>query len=154
MGVSENKGTPKSSMLIRFSIVNHPFWGTPIFENIQLDHHKGTVTSIITTWGSHSWGSKLQAGVLMVWSMVHEPNFDMNIIGPNTWSKRWHFKHLLNIFLVTYWANDSDWLKQIAISWSVPLSEMLLRKISQGCCYGTTICSQHQRSHDTYKCSL
>ena len=31
MGVSENGGTPKSSILIGFSIINHPFWGTPIF---------------------------------------------------------------------------------------------------------------------------
>ena len=31
MGVSKNRGTPKSSILIRFSIINHPFWGTPIF---------------------------------------------------------------------------------------------------------------------------
>ena len=27
---------PKSSILIGFSIINHPFWGTPIFGNIQL----------------------------------------------------------------------------------------------------------------------
>ena len=32
MDVSENSGTPKSSILIGFSIINHPFWGTPIFE--------------------------------------------------------------------------------------------------------------------------
>ena len=31
MGVSENNGTPKSSILIGFSIINHPFWGTTIF---------------------------------------------------------------------------------------------------------------------------
>ena len=35
MGVSENSGTPKSSILIGFSIVNHPVWGTPIFGNTQ-----------------------------------------------------------------------------------------------------------------------
>ena len=33
LGVSENSGTPKSPILIGFSIVNHPFWGTPIFGN-------------------------------------------------------------------------------------------------------------------------
>ena len=33
--VSENSGTPKSSILIGFSIINHPFWGTPIFGNTQ-----------------------------------------------------------------------------------------------------------------------
>ena len=38
MDVSENSGTPKSSILIGFSIINHPFWGkTPIFGNIQMD---------------------------------------------------------------------------------------------------------------------
>ena len=36
MGVSKNSGTPKSSILIGFSIINHPFWGTPIFGNT---HH-------------------------------------------------------------------------------------------------------------------
>ena len=36
MGVSKNRGTPKSSILIGFSIVNHPFWGTPIFGNTHM----------------------------------------------------------------------------------------------------------------------
>ena len=32
MDVSENNGTSKSSILIGFSIVNHPFWGfSPYF---------------------------------------------------------------------------------------------------------------------------
>ena len=33
--VSENSGTPKSSILIGFSIINHPFWSTPIFGNTR-----------------------------------------------------------------------------------------------------------------------
>ena len=32
MGVSKNRATPKSSILIRLSIINHPIWGTPIFD--------------------------------------------------------------------------------------------------------------------------
>ncbi len=36
MGVSKNRGTPKSSILIGFSMINHPFWGTPIFGNIHI----------------------------------------------------------------------------------------------------------------------
>ena len=36
MGVSLNGGTPKSSILTGFSIINHPFWGTPIFENTHM----------------------------------------------------------------------------------------------------------------------
>ena len=31
MDVSKNRGTPKSSILIGFSMINHPFWGIPIF---------------------------------------------------------------------------------------------------------------------------
>ena len=37
MGVSKNRGTPKSSILIGFSIINHPFWGIPIFGNTHID---------------------------------------------------------------------------------------------------------------------
>ena len=36
MGVSKNNGTPKSSILIGFSIINHPFWGTTIFGNTHI----------------------------------------------------------------------------------------------------------------------
>ena len=37
MDVSENSGfSPKSSILIGFSIVNHPFWGTTIFGNTYM----------------------------------------------------------------------------------------------------------------------
>ena len=38
VGVSENSGTPKSSVLIGFSIINHPFWGTPIFGNTHVEN--------------------------------------------------------------------------------------------------------------------
>ena len=37
MGLSKNSGTAKSSILIGFSIINHPFWGpTPFFGNIHM----------------------------------------------------------------------------------------------------------------------
>ena len=36
MGGSKNSGTPKSSILIGFSIVNHPFWGTIIVGNTHI----------------------------------------------------------------------------------------------------------------------
>ena len=35
MGVSKNRGIPKSSILIGFSIINHPFWSTIIFGNTR-----------------------------------------------------------------------------------------------------------------------
>ena len=40
MDVSENSGTPKSSILIGFSIINHPFWGTLIFGNTPINLKK------------------------------------------------------------------------------------------------------------------
>ena len=36
LGVSKNSGTPKSSILIGFSIIKHPFWGTTIFGNTHI----------------------------------------------------------------------------------------------------------------------
>ena len=42
MGVSKNNGTPKSSILIGFSIINHPFWGTPIFGNTHIRYYSET----------------------------------------------------------------------------------------------------------------
>ena len=36
MDVSENSGTPKSSILIGCSLIDHPFWGTPIFGNTHM----------------------------------------------------------------------------------------------------------------------
>ena len=40
MGISKNRGTPKSSSLIGFSIINHPFSGTPIFGNTHISAYK------------------------------------------------------------------------------------------------------------------
>ena len=36
MDVSQNSDTPKLSILIGFSIINHPFWSTPIFGNTHM----------------------------------------------------------------------------------------------------------------------
>ncbi len=46
MDVSKNRGTSKSSILKGFSIVNHPFWGTPIFGNTQKAAKKRSRSSV------------------------------------------------------------------------------------------------------------
>jgi len=51
MSVSKNNGTPKSSILIRFSIINHSFWGAHIFGNIQIT--KRMVNSLTTAGCFH-----------------------------------------------------------------------------------------------------
>ena len=45
MGVSQNRGTPNSSILIGFSIINHQFWGTPIFGNTHMGPQKNGNTN-------------------------------------------------------------------------------------------------------------
>ncbi len=35
-GCFQNRGTPNHPFLMGFSIINHPFWGTPIFGNIHI----------------------------------------------------------------------------------------------------------------------
>ena len=50
MGVSKNNGIPKSSILIGFSIINHPFWGAPIFGNFHIDSDRmGMSEYVIST---------------------------------------------------------------------------------------------------------
>ncbi len=62
MGVSKNNGTPKSSILIGFSIIDHPFWGTPIFRSIQINpnkiKHPDPPRSIdwVPIFRGHGWG--------------------------------------------------------------------------------------------------
>ena len=43
LGIAINGGTPKSSILIGLSFMNHPFWGTAIYGNTHLQ----------TFWGSY-----------------------------------------------------------------------------------------------------
>ena len=47
MDVSENSGTPKSSISIGFSIINHPFWGTPILGNTHISHYKSFLAAFV-----------------------------------------------------------------------------------------------------------
>ena len=65
MDVSENSDTPKPSILIGFSIANHPFWDTPIFGNTQIpwmplglwakNSHKFLETSIVVKRRDVHW---------------------------------------------------------------------------------------------------
>ena len=58
-GCFQNSGTPKSSILIGFSIINYPFWGSPIFGNTQIlltTYHR--YAGIGATPGCHLTGCK------------------------------------------------------------------------------------------------
>ena len=63
MDVSENSGTPQSSIWIGFSIINHPFWGTPIFGNTHIYiyihwQNLGPLLKVFTFRLKPSWTSK------------------------------------------------------------------------------------------------
>ena len=51
MGVSKKRGTPKSSILIGFSIISHPFWGTNIFGNTHMAHMAIFGINSLNFWG-------------------------------------------------------------------------------------------------------
>ena len=80
IGVSLNGGTPKSSMLIGFSIINHPYWGTTILGNPHisfLDHmcsSKNTIEPPEDGWGNcqfcRVFGYYFLGIGFFVWSMV------------------------------------------------------------------------------------
>ena len=55
MDVSKNRGTPKSSILIGFPLINHPFWGTTIFGNTHMAPINGG--KYMGLYGFH-WGEK------------------------------------------------------------------------------------------------
>ena len=56
MGVPVNGDTPKSSILIGFSIINHPFWGTLIFGNTHMVNSTTcTVIYVTVYYGILGW---------------------------------------------------------------------------------------------------
>ena len=63
MGVSKNRGTPKSS------ITNHPFWGSPIFGNTHIDEisvrrHRDDISQTLICKCNHAVLEKLRVGTL------------------------------------------------------------------------------------------
>ena len=86
VGVSKNRGTPKSSSLIGFSIINHPFWGTTIFGNIHVSNQN---LQDIFGWprGLKSWTCK---SLLLTrhWLDVH--HLSKHLVIPR-WSKLLQF---------------------------------------------------------------
>ncbi len=78
MGVSKNNGTPKSSILIGFSLINHPFWWfSPYF---WVDTHM--------CMASLSYSSKfdlwIDLPIMQPWCKKSTKNYDtLRIIGPS-----------------------------------------------------------------------
>ena len=48
VGISWNRGTPKSSIFMEFSLINQPFMGTPILGNPHVPKHQS-----VMSWSRH-----------------------------------------------------------------------------------------------------
>ena len=55
MDVSENNGTPKSSILIGFSTINHPFWGNLNFGNTHIQKQTSQKKIQVLGGPRYSW---------------------------------------------------------------------------------------------------
>ena len=86
MDVSENSDTPISSILIGFSIINHPFWGTPIFGN----------THIVSSTTNQEWG------ILHVKKNNSGLEVPMLLLGYGSWKIHGH-EYPLNVFDASLW---------------------------------------------------
>ena len=90
LGVSENGGTPKSSILIGFSIINHPFWGTPIFGTptrnlvdfgwFRFNTHRATGQTFVT---SHELPGCTDSGSSETWDSAKQQ------VVVNRFKRRW-----------------------------------------------------------------
>ena len=71
MGVSLNGGTPKSSILTGFSIINHPFWGTTIFENTRIYIYT-IIHPLRLTWNLriHPWKRKKSSSKPIIFRLI------------------------------------------------------------------------------------
>ena len=67
-------GTPKSSILIGFSIISHPFWGTPIFGNTNMLNSQFSKSGTLTFGRLKYWELQFapaSISLTMPKSMVH-----------------------------------------------------------------------------------
>ena len=110
MGVSENSGTPKSSILIGFSIINHPIWGTPIFGNTHI--------VIIISNKTVTYGSKVATN----WSLQCVEPLDLKtLLAGSIWNTRnVGLRDLKSeYFILVCWEIFDFWQK---LTWSHPVT--------------------------------
>ena len=75
--VSGNRGTPKSSIWTGYSIINHPFWGTPIIRDLEY---------VIIIKCTHDICSKMDAASSIMIKLSWIP-FGGSTLGSSCWWK-------------------------------------------------------------------
>ena len=100
MGLSKNRGTPKSSILIGFSTINHPFSGTPIFgKHPYLKRsHFGKVQNKAGTKGLMTGGSWETFRFRM--SLRAEKNLG-NDLPSHSWPKKFWVKSTIETYRIS-----------------------------------------------------
>ncbi len=73
----KNRGTPKSSILIGFSIINHPFWGTSILGNTHIYSQQPILSQRSGKGGQRGWCEACAA------SRMCFPDGSENLRNPN-----------------------------------------------------------------------
>ena len=98
-GCFQNGGTPKSSILMMFSIINHPFWGTPIFGNTQMLQALGYRTRILESnlaeaddlrHLSGNYQARGAPNTLLLWGSCAADTVDGNYPSCTTWDVKKH----------------------------------------------------------------
>ncbi len=136
LGVSKNNGTSKSSILIGFSIINHPFWDTQfldtsIWKSSFISQHLRVSSPVMQkerrSIGSEAW-KNLQSNLL-------KQKFNTYPISPCTSSKSGRFSEVLikYLFLALAFFEVPSWClnpsraegacltRQGLYSWNIPL---------------------------------
>ncbi len=108
MGFSKNSGIPKSSILIGFSIINHPFWGTPILGNTHM-YLDGWLIIMVNNVGKNQ-SSHCSYGVhkFMIWAhvfLVFYIWFKKKTSPESFPSQGWHFLHKVGMSFTRLVAN-------------------------------------------------
>ena len=101
VGVSKNNGTPKTSILIGFSIINHPFWGTTIFGNTQCTsryhgqnhHHHQHHQILLTCWRVWNEQVRRHTSTNFFYSEGFVPPIWYNIFDKYIFNKSNHIQH-------------------------------------------------------------
>ena len=94
MVVSKNSGTPKSSILIGFSIINHPFWGTPYFWT-----HPYSVSALVTPLTAFSPVSCQPLRKLLLQISLLTLRLCRHLVPSNT---KWHTYRDLQLAFITH----------------------------------------------------
>ena len=109
MDVSKNSGYPKSSIKIGFSIINHPFWGTPIFGNTHMTTMIDFESDSLGGYGKTEAGKSTVCLTFLRWWVVRIFHALMGFHG-SSHKNYYHirtFKHLQTTKLQTRKTRDS-----------------------------------------------